>query len=96
MELCQLDNGSRCAQSRTKAQAKLADVRTRLEDLRRMEGALEGLIRLCGASRGKVQCPLIAVLMDDAVAEGLLQVHHHERRFVDVPSAARRGLRISR
>jgi len=65
-ELLQLDDGASCAQARTRAQAKLADVKTRLADLRRMEGALEGLIRLCGASRGKVRCPLIAALMDDA------------------------------
>ncbi|MBW0170219.1 MAG: MerR family DNA-binding protein [Hydrogenophaga sp.] len=67
-ELLQLDDGASCVQARTKAQAKLADVRARLEDLRRMEGALEELIRLCGASRGKVPCPLIAAL------EGLHQI----------------------
>lgn len=66
------------------------------EDLRRMEGALEGLIRLCGASGGKVRCPMTAALMDDAVGCGLFQVHCHERRFVGWLSAARRGLRISR
>ncbi|MDP3810843.1 MAG: MerR family DNA-binding protein [Hydrogenophaga sp.] len=65
-ELLQLEDGSSCAQARTKAQAKLADVRARLGDLRRMEGALEGLIRLCGASRGNVRCPLIAALKEDA------------------------------
>jgi MerR family transcriptional regulator, mercuric resistance operon regulatory protein len=65
-ELLQLDDGASCAQARTRAQAKLADVQTRLGDLRRMEAALEGLIRLCGASRGNVRCPLIAALMDDA------------------------------
>lgn len=65
-ELLQLEDGASCARARTKAQVKLEDVRARLEDLRRMEGALEGLIRLCGASRGKVRCPLIAALKDDA------------------------------
>jgi MerR family mercuric resistance operon transcriptional regulator len=65
-ELLQLDDGSHCAQARAKAQAKLAGVRSKLEDLRRMEGVLEGMIRLCGASRGKVRCPLIAGLKDDA------------------------------
>ncbi|QKO20583.1 Hg(II)-responsive transcriptional regulator [Rhodoferax sp. BAB1] len=66
-ELLQLDDGSACAHARTKAEAKLAEVQTRLEELRRMEGVLEGLIRLCGAARGKVRCPLIASLQDDAV-----------------------------
>jgi MerR family transcriptional regulator, mercuric resistance operon regulatory protein len=61
-ELLQLDDGASCVQARTKAQAKLADVRTKLEDLRRMESALKGLIRLCHASRGRVRCPLISSL----------------------------------
>lgn len=65
-ELLQLDDGSSCAQARNRAQVKLADVRGRLEDLRRIEAALEGLIRLCGASRGRVRCPLIAALKEDA------------------------------
>ena len=41
-------------------------VKSRLEDLHRIEGVLEGLIRLCGASSGKVRCPLIAALKTDA------------------------------
>ena len=65
-ELLQLDDGASCVQARTKAQTKLADVKSRLEDLHRIEGVLEGLIRLCGASRGKVRCPLIAALKTDA------------------------------
>ena len=44
----------------------LADVKGRLEDLRRMEAVLEGLISQCGASRGTVRCPLIAALKTDA------------------------------
>jgi MerR family mercuric resistance operon transcriptional regulator len=65
-ELLQLEDGASCAQARAKAQVKLEDVRARLEDLRRMERALEGLVRQCGASRGKVRCPLIVALKDDA------------------------------
>lgn len=65
-ELLQLEDGASCAQARAKAQVKLEDVRAKLEDLRRMEGALEGLVRLCGASTGKVRCPLIVALKDDA------------------------------
>lgn len=65
-DLLQLEDGASCVQARTKAQAKLADVRSRLEDLSRMESALEELIGMCNASRGKVQCPLIAALKDGA------------------------------
>ncbi|MGE0348555.1 Hg(II)-responsive transcriptional regulator [Hydrogenophaga sp.] len=65
-ELLQLDDGASCVQARIKAQTKLADVKGRLEDLRRMEAVLEGLISQCGASRGTVRCPLIAALKNDA------------------------------
>lgn len=65
-ELLQLDDGSSCALARNKAQDKLVAVRTKLADLRRMEEALEGLIRLCVASKGRVRCPLIAALNDKA------------------------------
>ena len=65
-ELLQLDDGTSCVQARTKAQAKLEDVRARLVDLSRIERALEELIGLCIASRGKVRCPLIATLKDGA------------------------------
>jgi MerR family transcriptional regulator, mercuric resistance operon regulatory protein len=65
-DLLQLEDGSGCVQARTKAQVKLADVKNRLESLRLIEGALEELIRLCGASRGNVRCPLIATLRSDA------------------------------
>jgi len=65
-ELLQLDDGASCVQARIKAQTKLADVKGRLEDLRRMEAMLEGLISQCGASRGTVRCPLIAALKNDA------------------------------
>ncbi|WP_372661546.1 Hg(II)-responsive transcriptional regulator [Hydrogenophaga sp.] len=65
-ELLQLDDGASCAQARTRAEAKLADVQARLADLQRMEAALTDLIRLCGATRGKVRCPLIDALMGAA------------------------------
>ncbi|MCU0924964.1 MAG: MerR family transcriptional regulator [Hydrogenophaga sp.] len=63
-DLLQLEDGASCSQARIKAQAKLAGVRTRLEDLSRMENALEELIGLCNASRGMVRCPLIAAFKD--------------------------------
>jgi MerR family mercuric resistance operon transcriptional regulator len=61
-DLLKLEDGSSCAQARQKAEAKLADVRAKLADLHRMEDALAGLIKLCGAAKGKVRCPLIAAL----------------------------------
>lgn len=61
-QLLQLEDGTHCSQARSIAEHKLADVRHRLEDLRRMEAALADLVRRCAAGRGKVTCPLIASL----------------------------------
>lgn len=66
-ELLQLDDGTSCAQARAKAEKKLADVQGKLAELRQMEAALVGLIRLCGSAKGRVRCPLIATLKGDTV-----------------------------
>ena len=61
-ELLRLDDGAQCAQASLLAETKLADVRARLKDFRRIESLLAGLVRDCGSSRGRVSCPLIAAL----------------------------------
>ena len=61
-ELLQLDDGASCAQARTHAESKLAEVQLKLADLHRMETVLSELIHLCGSGRGKVRCPLIAAM----------------------------------
>ncbi|MBI3153954.1 MAG: Hg(II)-responsive transcriptional regulator [Burkholderiales bacterium] len=60
--LLRLDDGTHCDEARELAEAKLADVRARLKDLRRIESALAALVRDCGTRRGTVSCPLIASL----------------------------------
>ena len=55
--LLRLDDGTHCDEAR-----KLADVRQKLKDLRRIESALAGLVRDCCTRRGKLSCPLIATL----------------------------------
>lgn len=67
-ELLTLDDGSSCAKARTKAQDKLTDVRSKLNDLQRIERVLAALIRECHQSKGKVRCPLIAALQQPAAA----------------------------
>jgi MerR family mercuric resistance operon transcriptional regulator len=57
--LMKLDDGTHCGEARRLAEAKLADVRGKLEDLRRMESLLSGLVRQCSSTRGRVSCPLI-------------------------------------
>ena len=64
-ELLRLEDGAHCREAATLATLRLADVRARLADLRRMERALSGLVRRCGSRRGQVSCPLI-----DALREG--------------------------
>ena len=60
--LLQLDDGTHCDEARQLAEAKLADVRQKLKDLRRIESALAALVRDCCTRRGKLSCPLIATL----------------------------------
>lgn len=60
--LLRLDDGTHCAEAREIAEHKLADVRAKLNDLRRIEAALQGLVEACQAQESKVSCPLIASL----------------------------------
>jgi MerR family mercuric resistance operon transcriptional regulator len=60
--LLTLDDGTHCNEARELAEQKLADVRAKLADLRRIEWVLATLVRDCGARRGTVPCPLISAL----------------------------------
>ncbi|MDX1554427.1 MAG: Hg(II)-responsive transcriptional regulator [Xanthomonadales bacterium] len=61
-ELLELDDGAHCNAAREQAERKLADVRARLADLRRIETVLAELVAQCSAGSGQVRCPLIASL----------------------------------
>lgn len=61
-QLLQLDDGAHCSEARAIAEHKLADVRARLADLRRIEAALAQLVECCSSRRGQVSCPLIDAL----------------------------------
>ena len=61
-QLLQLDDGTQCSEARAIAERKLADVRTRLADLQRIEGVLTQLVGRCATRRGRVSCPLIDAL----------------------------------
>jgi MerR family transcriptional regulator, mercuric resistance operon regulatory protein len=61
-DLLKLEDGTHCSEAREQAEQKLADVRAKLADLRRIEDALQTLVERCGAASGRVQCPLIAAL----------------------------------
>lgn len=59
--LLTLDDGTHCDEARQLAEQKLADVRTKLAGLRRIERVLSALVRDC-AHHGMVSCPLISSL----------------------------------
>ncbi len=60
--LLRLEDGTHCDDARIVAEHKLADVRAKLRDLRRIESALKRLVADCCASHGTISCPLIAAL----------------------------------
>ncbi|KAG1266789.1 hypothetical protein G6F65_014015 [Rhizopus arrhizus] len=61
-ELLKLEDGPHCSEAAALAALRLADVRTRLNDLMRMEQALSKLVNECCAHEGHVSCPLIDAL----------------------------------
>ena len=61
-ELLKLTDGDQCGEAQTLAEHKLADVQSRIADLRRIELTLQKLISCCQISRSEVRCPLISAL----------------------------------
>lgn len=61
-ELLKLEDGAHCREARTLGEHRLADVRRKLADLRRIESALVALVDRCASVRGRLRCPLIAEL----------------------------------
>lgn len=61
-QLLKLYDGAHCDETRGQADHKLADVRTKLDDLRRIEAALAALVEQCCTAKGEVRCPLIESL----------------------------------
>ena len=61
-ELLKLEDGTQCRVARGLAERKLADVRGKLANLRRIEAVLSQLLARCNSARGNVRCPLISSL----------------------------------
>ncbi len=68
-ELLKLEDGAHCNEAREQAERKLADVRVKLVDLRRIERVLAELVERCCAATGQVRCPLIEALQQSPVGE---------------------------
>lgn len=66
--LMKLGDGADCGKARAMAERRLSDVRTRLEDLGRMESALMQLVAGCSSARPTTECPLITALRSEAEA----------------------------
>ena len=62
MALLTLEDGTQCHEASKIAQQKLAEVRSKLAGLRRMEKALSKLVAECEKGGGQVCCPLISSL----------------------------------
>lgn len=65
--LLRLDEGMQCDAAAELAAQHLNEVRTRLQDLRRIEATLTNLLEQCRHGEEKVVCPLIAALHADEV-----------------------------
>ncbi len=61
-ELLALEDGRHCGEAERIGSAKLATVRDRMAQLRKVERALAMLVNRCHRNVGKVCCPLIAAL----------------------------------
>lgn len=61
-QLLKLEDGTHCSEAAELAALRLADVRSRLADLTRMEAVLSKLVGECHAHQGNVSCPLVAAL----------------------------------
>lgn len=61
-QLLALEDGTHCREARAVATARLAEIRSRLRDMKRIESALARLLVQCEGARGNVSCPLIASL----------------------------------
>ncbi len=61
-DLLSLEDGRHCREAERLGSRKLAIVRERMAQLRRVERALTALVKQCHCNTGKVRCPLIAAM----------------------------------
>ena len=65
-----LEDGQDCGATRKLAELKLAVIRERIDDLRRMEQLLEGLIGECVKGKRPKACPIISTLSGERTSPG--------------------------
>ncbi len=64
--LLQLNDGQNCRAARALGERKLAVVEARLRDLAALRSELISLVRKCRTTSGRVRCPLIDAIRDEA------------------------------
>ena len=65
VDLLALEDGRHCREAERLGTKKLAMVRERITQLRRVEKALTALVDQCHCNTGKVRCPLISALENE-------------------------------
>lgn len=91
-DLLALEDGCHCREAERLGAEKLALVRERIAQLRRVEKALAGMVDQCRGNTGKVHCPLIASLKRETSATAAATGNLRERRAVaQHPVRARRS-----
>jgi MerR family mercuric resistance operon transcriptional regulator len=63
-DLLKLDDGPHCDEARELGERKLSSVREKIQNLQRIERALDQMVEQCSATTGNVNCPLITSLHD--------------------------------
>ena len=86
-----------CARVEETSREKIDRVRARIQELRRLELVLEGLVRACNTHEPTDECPVLAALSDEAVGEQppgpATEPAWIARLSLDAPAAAVRGTR---
>ena len=78
-ELLSLEDGLHCHEVEEIGGRKLAVVRQRVAQLRRIESALAMLLGKCDSNKGKLRCPLIATLESNRELDGSQRQSHRSR-----------------
>jgi MerR family transcriptional regulator, mercuric resistance operon regulatory protein len=68
-DLLELEDGKHCREAERLGSKKLATVRERIRQLRRVERALARLVDQCHCNTGQVRCPLIAALESERLSK---------------------------
>ncbi|WP_298128657.1 Hg(II)-responsive transcriptional regulator [Ferrovum sp.] len=84
-QLLKLEDGTHCSEAAELATLRLADVRTRLADLKRIEAALSKLVGECHVHAGNISCPLIEALHEPVVTEPCTVPVSASPRYVPAP-----------